>query len=165
MTSSAQLGNRLVAANESAGAAKAVTGSIPPARGAVGTWRGPISPPVPPVLLPPTASAPQWSPAVAPAPAGPSMSRASRAGKLAAAVTVTLMVIAGLGWLGQRPDPAIPQRTAVVRVGAGETIWDVAVRVAPQSDPRAVVDRIRKLNGLADAEVAPDQQLRVPDGR
>jgi predicted Zn-dependent protease len=75
------------------------------------------------------------------------------------------MVIAGLGWLGERPDPAIPQRTAVVRVGAGETIWDVAARVAPQLDQRAVVDRIRKLNGLADAEVVPDQQLHVPDGR
>jgi LysM domain len=166
MTSSAQLGNGLVAANESARAAKATTSSITPVRGAVGTRRGPTPPaPVPPVLLPPTASAPQGSPVATPVPAHPSMSRASRAGKLAAAGTVTLIVIAGLGWLGQRPDPAIPQRTAVVRVGAGETIWDVAARVAPQSAPRAVVDRIRKLNDLADTEVAPDQQLRVPDGR
>jgi predicted Zn-dependent protease len=78
---------------------------------------------------------------------------------------VTLLVIVGLGWLGQRPDPAVPQQTAVVRVGAGETIWDVAARVAPQSDQRAVVDQIRKLNRLADSEVVPDQQLQVPDGR
>jgi hypothetical protein len=167
MMPSAQSGNRPVAANESASAAKTIAGNIPPVRGAVGTRRGPVLPaPAPPVLLPPTASAPQASPAAVPVPARPSVPEVSRAGKLAAAITVTLMVTAGLGWLGQRPDPAIPQRTAVVRVGAGETIWDVAARVAPQSEQRAVVDRIRKLNGLADAEVVlPDQQLQVPDGR
>jgi hypothetical protein len=166
MMSSAQLGNGLVAANESARAAKASTSSIPPVRSAVGTRRDPTPPaPVPPVLLPPTALAPQGSPVATPVAPHRSMPRPSLAGKLAAAGTVTLMVITGLGWLGQRPDPAIPQRMAVVRVGAGETIWDVAARVAPQSDPRAVVDRIRKLNGLADTEVAPDQQLQVPDGR
>jgi hypothetical protein len=166
MMSSAQSGNRLVGANESANAAKATAGGVPPVRDAVGTRRCPVLPaPAPPVLLPPTTSALQGPPAAAPVPAHTPVSRAGRAGKLAAAVTVTLMVIIGLGWLSQRADPALPQRTAVVRVGAGETIWDVAARVAPQADQRAVVDRIRKLNGLADAEVVPDQQLQVPDGR
>jgi hypothetical protein len=84
---------------------------------------------------------------------------------LSATVIVTLSVVAGLSWLGRSPDPAIPERTAVVRVGAGETVWDVAARVAPRSDPRAVVERILQLNGLTDAEVVPDQQLQVPDGR
>ena len=166
MMSSAQSGNRLVAANESANAAKAIAGGVPPVRDAVGTRRCPVLPaPAPPVLLPPTTSALQGPPAAAPVPAHTPVPRAGRAGKLAAAVTVTLMVIIGLGWLSQRADPALPQRTAVVRVGAGETIWDVAARVAPRADQRAVVDRIRKLNGLADAEVVPDQQLQVPDGR
>jgi predicted Zn-dependent protease len=84
---------------------------------------------------------------------------------LLVAVAVTLAVVAGLGWLVQGSDPAVPQRTSVTRVGAGETVWDVAARVAPQSDQRAVVDRIRRLNGLTNAEVVPDQQLQVPDGR
>jgi predicted Zn-dependent protease len=84
---------------------------------------------------------------------------------LSATVIVTLSVVAGLSWLGQSADPAIPERTAVIRVGAGETVWDVAARVAPQSDPRVVVERIRQLNDLTAAEVVPDQQLQVPDGR
>jgi predicted Zn-dependent protease len=85
--------------------------------------------------------------------------------KLLAAVTMTLAVVAGLSWLGQRTAPAVPERISMIRVGAGETIWDVAARVAPQSEQRAVVDRIRQLNGLAGGEVVPDQQLQVPDGR
>jgi hypothetical protein len=166
MMSSAQLGNRLVAANESACAAKAVAGSPPSDHRTVGIRPGAVvAAPVPPALLPPTASAPQGLPAAAPETALPSALQVSRAGKLAAVAIVTLLVIAGLGWLGQRSDPAIPQRTAVVRVGAGETIWDVAARVAPQSEQRAVVDRIRNLNHLTDSKVVPDQQLQVPDGR
>lgn len=166
MMSSAQLENRLVAANESACTAKAVAGSPPADRRTVGARPRPIAAaPAPPTLLPPTASAPHGSPAAALETVLPSAPQISRAGKLAAVAIVTLLVIVGLGWLGQRPDPAVPQQTAVVRVGAGETIWDVAARVAPQSDQRAVVDQIRKLNRLADSEVVPDQQLQVPDGR
>jgi predicted Zn-dependent protease len=85
--------------------------------------------------------------------------------KLMVAVTMTLAVVAGVDWLGQGAVPGVPERTAVIRVGAGETIWDVAARVAPGSDQRAVVDRIRQLNGLTSGEVVPDQQLQLPDAR
>lgn len=91
--------------------------------------------------------------------------RSGRTASLVAVVTMTLAVVGGLSWLGQPMDPGIPAHTAVVRVGAGETLWDVAARVAPQSDQRAVVERIRQLNGLMDSAVRPDQQLQVPDGR
>jgi len=44
-------------------------------------------------------------------------------------------------------------------------VWDVAARVAPQSDQGAVVERIRQLNGLVGSAVNPGQQLQVPAGR
>jgi hypothetical protein len=82
-----------------------------------------------------------------------------------AAVAVTLAVVAGLGWIGQGASPGIPAGTAVIRVGAGETVWDVARRVAPQSDQGAVVERIQQLNGIVGSVITPDQQLQVPHGR
>lgn len=85
--------------------------------------------------------------------------------RLVATATVTLAVVGGLSWLGPGATPRIPADTEVTRVGAGETVWDVARRVAPQFDQRAVVGRIRQLNGIVDAAVAPGQQLQVPDGR
>lgn len=129
--------------------------------------------PLPPALVPPTAPALRGQRAAAPVNGRSyemtvshrSAPRPSRVVSLLAAVAVTLAVVAGLGWLGQGAEPAIPERTAVIRVGAGETIWDVAARVAPQSDQRAVVQRIRLLNGIVGAELVPDQQLQVPDGR
>lgn len=84
---------------------------------------------------------------------------------LVAVAVVTLVLIGGLGWLGQMAGPGLPAETSVVRVGAGETVWDVAQRVAPKSDPRAVVEQIRNLNGLVGSAVEPGQQLEVPDGR
>jgi LysM domain len=82
-----------------------------------------------------------------------------------AAATVTLAVVGGLGWIGQAASPGLPAKTAVIRVGAGETVWDVARRVAPQSDQRAVVERIPHLNGIVGSAITPGQQLQVPNGQ
>ena len=92
-------------------------------------------------------------------------SRPSRLAQLVAAATVTLAVCGGLSWIAQAPSSRVPAETAVIRVGAGETVWDVAQRVAPGSDQRAVVERIRQLNGMAGSAIQPGQQLQVPDGR
>lgn len=99
-----------------------------------------------------------------------SASRTSRVTKAGATAIVTLAVVGGLAWMGQGwSGPSVrletPARTAVIRVGAGETVWDVARRVAPQSDQTAVVERIRQLNGIVASDILPGQQLRVPDGR
>ena len=96
--------------------------------------------------------------------ARPRALRSSRSASLVTAATVTLAAVVGLG-LAQGTEPGIPEETAVVWVGAGETVWDVARRVAPQSDQRAVVERIRQLNGIVGSTVAPGQQLQVPHGR
>lgn len=85
--------------------------------------------------------------------------------RLVAAAAVTLIVVSGLGWIGQNTTPAVPTNTAVVQVGAGETLWDIARRVAPRSDPRAVVERIRQLNQITGSAISPGQWLQVPDSR
>jgi LysM domain len=158
MTASAQLGSRSIALDESRGTAKAVPRSAKQHRRAVRARPHPALPaPLPPAPVPPAPGPP--------AVASPLATRTGRVVALSATVIVTLSVVAGLSWLGQSTDPAIPGRTTVVRVGAGETVWDVATRVAPRSHPRAVVARIVQLNGLRGVELVPDQQLQVPDGR
>jgi hypothetical protein len=47
-------------------------------------------------------------------------------------------------------------------VQAGDSLWSVAERVAPNSDPRDVIADIVSLNGLESAVVSPGQQLAVP---
>jgi hypothetical protein len=91
--------------------------------------------------------------------------RTGRGARLVAAATVTLAVVGGLGWIEQGAYPRSPTNTVVVQVGAGETLWDVARRVAPRSDQRAVVKWIRQLNQIVGSAISPGQRLQVPDGR
>ncbi|WP_291413965.1 LysM peptidoglycan-binding domain-containing protein [Actinophytocola sp.] len=80
---------------------------------------------------------------------------------LAVAGVVCLAVV-GLGMLSGAGASSVPDRTTVVRVQSGESLWELAGRVAPGSDPSAVVDRIRELNGGLTGGVRPGQPLNVP---
>jgi len=52
--------------------------------------------------------------------------------------------------------------TAVVKVEAGQSLWDVAVAVAPNEDPRSTIWTIKALNGLETSDVQAGQALIVP---
>ena len=47
-------------------------------------------------------------------------------------------------------------------VGKGDTLWSIAVHVAPKADPRCIIAEIKTLNGLETARVYPGQRLTVP---
>lgn len=50
-----------------------------------------------------------------------------------------------------------------VVVGSGETLWDIAQRIAPDQDPRTVISEIVDLNALSDAgSIRIGQELYVP---
>ena len=52
--------------------------------------------------------------------------------------------------------------TAVVKVEAGQSLWDVAVAIAPDEDPRSTIWTIKALNGLETSEVQAGQALTIP---
>lgn len=84
---------------------------------------------------------------------------------VAVAVAVACAVVAFgllLGGLAHGVAAEVPDRTAIVSIAPGETLWDVAVKFAPHSDPRAVVERIEELNGVSAGAVAPGHALTVP---
>jgi hypothetical protein len=75
--------------------------------------------------------------------------------------TVACAAVVGLGALSTAVAPSVPEETTVVQVKLGENLWELAGRVAPDSDPSAVVDRIRELNGV-EGTIHPGQPLTVP---
>ena len=85
---------------------------------------------------------------------------------LAALTTVWLGVVAHFGEMIGGPDMPIrmPDRLAVVRVDAGETLQQLAARVAPGAPVNQVAQRIRELNGLDSAALAAGQTLIAPVG-
>lgn len=87
---------------------------------------------------------------------------------LVAAVAVGLLLLAvarasaphGANGTGSMPANATSQ-VATVQVQPGDTLWSIAQRVAPQRDPRQVVDRLRRLNQLRSVSLTPGQTLKV----
>jgi hypothetical protein len=52
--------------------------------------------------------------------------------------------------------------SATVVVQPGDTLWSLAEELAPQQDPRAVVDAIVAANGLDGVSVQAGQVLQLP---
>ena len=61
--------------------------------------------------------------------------------------------------VGGRAEAKVP-RTYVVR--PGDTLWSIATRVEPSTDPRVVVDAIGSANGVDPGALVPGQQLAIP---
>jgi LysM domain len=85
---------------------------------------------------------------------------------LAAAVVATLLLGALLlmvARLSAGTAPAAPSvpAGAVMTVQPGDTLWSIAQRAEPNSDPRPVVDHLRKVNHLNSVALSPGQTLKV----
>jgi hypothetical protein len=81
-------------------------------------------------------------------------------GVVAAAVAVVAGAVLLLAaW--SAPTSTAPTAPSRVTVRPGDTLWALALRVAPQTDPRAEVDALRRLNKLSDSTVSPGQILRT----
>ena len=81
---------------------------------------------------------------------------------------LTAALLVGASWLltqsGVGAVSARDARPAIeyVVVQPGETLWDVAGRVAPDADRRDTVERILAMNNLRGAGVDAFQRLAVP---
>jgi hypothetical protein len=82
---------------------------------------------------------------------------------VAAGITVWLGLVAQVGGV-VGPAAPVPAELAVVQVQAGETLQQVAHRVAPDAPVAQVVDRIRELNALDTVALDAGQTLIAPVG-
>ena len=84
---------------------------------------------------------------------------------LAALVTVWLGLVAQFGAAVNAPESAAaPETLAVVQVHQGESLFQLAARVAPTGATDQVVQRIRDLNRLATGQLQAGQTLIAPIG-
>jgi nucleoid-associated protein YgaU len=92
--------------------------------------------------------------------------RLTRRGRLVLVLVVLALAYAGLTMVSA-PAASTGQvrhvRAHTVVVTPGETLWDIARSVAPESDPRDVVAEIVDLNSLTDpGAIRVGQPLDVP---
>lgn len=80
------------------------------------------------------------------------------------AMAAAMMLIGGAAYAWQISEPPDMETvTYVATVEAGDTVWDLAARLAmPEDDIRDVVRAIKAQNGITDAAtLRPGQTLRV----
>jgi hypothetical protein len=94
--------------------------------------------------------------------------RLTRRGRAVVTLAITLpLLIAALASSRHTADAGTTavaqlQATGRVVVQPGESLWRLAQELAPQTDPRATVVRIRDLNHLTSDRVEAGQALVVP---
>jgi hypothetical protein len=78
---------------------------------------------------------------------------------VAGATVLGARSLTGLATVGESPHPQpvevrpVPVAGQQYVVQPGDTLWSIATQIAPDDDPRAVVDALRAANGGPDLEV------------
>jgi hypothetical protein len=101
--------------------------------------------------------------------AGRTRLRLTRRGRTVLAALVATPLVAAALWFGLGSGAAVagdesaPAATLQrVTVAPGESLWQVAVAVAPHDDPRDVVDALIDMNGLDTTVLTPGETLVIP---
>jgi hypothetical protein len=102
--------------------------------------------------------------------AGRTRLRLTRRGRRVVAALAALPAVAGIvaalvvggGAAFAAKDAGAPVHFRTVTVEPGQSLWAIAEEVAPQADPRDVVDSIVRLNALDTVTVDPGQELAIP---
>jgi nucleoid-associated protein YgaU len=81
---------------------------------------------------------------------------------LSIAIGLTIAAVTAAVELGEGGGGLQLAGSSTVVVQSGDTLWSLAERLAPEEDPRAVVDAILDLNGLDSVALEPGQVLQLP---
>ncbi|TPW70268.1 LysM peptidoglycan-binding domain-containing protein [Schumannella sp. 10F1B-5-1] len=108
------------------------------------------------------------SPATAAPRPGAARLRITRRGQMVLSALIAIPLVFGAAVLVLGGGDAVATSTSSsttfehIRVQSGDTLWSIAERVAPESDPRDVAAAIINLNQLDSASLEPNDLLAIP---
>lgn len=98
-------------------------------------------------------------------PVRPAPIRLTRRGRVVLVLFLAAVLLV-TGWFVSRAVASAattsPPSAASVEARPGDTLWSIAVRARPDTDPRITVERILEANGLASPVIQPGQRLILP---
>jgi LysM domain len=100
-------------------------------------------------------------------PAGVRLTLRGRVTVLAGFIASAFAVFIVIGAQSAAVPADVPfEHVRIVHVQSGQTLWDIARTVAPQEDPRAIVQAIVDLNALSDSgSIQVGEEIAIPDLR
>lgn len=81
---------------------------------------------------------------------------------LPAVLAISIAMVSGGAALASRDGGTDPGSFTTVTVSSGDSLWSIAQDVAPDADPRDVVDAIVRLNALDGVTLQAGQSLAIP---
>lgn len=81
---------------------------------------------------------------------------------LPAVAALGAAIVSGGGALASLEESAPAGTFDTVTVMPGESLWSIAESIAPQADPRDVIDDIVRLNALGGAQLQAGQTISIP---
>jgi nucleoid-associated protein YgaU len=97
----------------------------------------------------------------------PARLRLTRRGRIVLVVMPALLALSG-ALLAAAPgvaEAAPREAPHTLVVGTGDTLWTIAERIAPDTDPRTTVAAIERVNHLSGARIDAGAVLILPEGR
>ena len=94
--------------------------------------------------------------------------RLTRRGRVVFTSLAAAPLIAVAAWAGISALPAVANSSSssvvidYATVESGQSLWQLASSIAPESDPRDVVADLMRLNQLDSSTVSPGQRLAIP---
>lgn len=96
--------------------------------------------------------------------------RLTRRGRVVLVVVMALLSLGGF-WLGTRAAGHAEVRVVVtgqagppwVEVQQGDSLWEIADVLSAGDDPGALVEEIKRLNGLSGSLIRPGARLHIPE--
>lgn len=78
------------------------------------------------------------------------------------AVAVVAAISFFSGQAATAGSDAVKTDFSYVTIHSGESLWQLAGKIAPNEDPRDWITKVVNLNALTSAEVAPGQRIALP---
>lgn len=101
-------------------------------------------------------------------PQRPAAVQLTRRGRLLMVVVLLGLTLAVLTAFGPHSaatgQVGVPVQTRTVEVGSGDTLWEIAARVAKPGQVREAVHQIEELNALSGPGLTVGQEIAVPVG-
>ena len=95
--------------------------------------------------------------------------RLTRRGRVVFTSLAAAPFIGVAAWIGINAMPAVATSSSssvvfeYATVESGQSLWQLAASIAPESDPRDVVADVMRLNQLDSSTVSPGQRLAIPE--
>ena len=83
-------------------------------------------------------------------------------GLAALPLVIAALAIALNGGVATASSEGSSTPVETVTVEAGQSLWQLAEEIAPEADPRDVIDEVVTFNRLSSVSVQPGQQLDIP---